>query len=178
MHDIEQRLQESANRFSNAANAQEGRIKALEVELARLNKQKLYLVDELERMTILEDLQSQQKASDNLNTIEAKIRGVEEALQDTSVASIAQGYWDECAAYMHSLQNHFQDKWAKAQELREALLKELKELGELKRVSENVAYRANQVQALLKKQEMQPIKASWRHHEAAAIPVETVRKYL
>jgi hypothetical protein len=55
MTDIELLLEESAQRFSDAANNQQSKIKNLEVELAKLHKVQNSLIAELERAEVLGD---------------------------------------------------------------------------------------------------------------------------
>jgi hypothetical protein len=176
MTDIELLLEESAQRFSDAANNQQSKIKNLEVELAKLHKVQNSLIAELERAEVLGDKVGREKAASDIDIVGAKIIGVEKAIADLDITALAQGLWTECESYKHSLENQFQSRWAKAQELKEALLEELRQLGGIKRVSEIVAYRANQVSIQLNRQPMNPIKSGVVHNQTFEIPFTLVTK--
>jgi hypothetical protein len=76
MHDIELLLNESAQRFSDAANNQQSKIKNLELELAKLHKVQNSLIAELERAEVLGDKVGREKAASDIDIVGAKIISV------------------------------------------------------------------------------------------------------
>jgi hypothetical protein len=118
----------------------------LDKELTVLRKQLGYLLDDLDRMVIMEEnpgvIDNKKQQISQINT---KIQGREKAIRVLYVHPYAQAVWDEGEAILHFLKEQIQEQYSKSYTLKEQYLESLREIGALRKQSKDIADQASRV---------------------------------
>lgn len=119
---------------------------ALDKELEVLRKHLSFLESDLERMVVMGanpgDIANK---GEQMVPIKTKILEKEKAINTLHIAPFAEAVWQEGEAILHHLKSQVQEQYAKCYEAKERYLNELAKIGELKKVSEQIAGESSRV---------------------------------
>lgn len=146
---------ESVKLFNKASNDIKYYQTQLKGEKDKLERQRGYFVDSLERAELIEDDDAVTKSKYGLEIIDKKLKEIDEKLNGMGLVQHAEDVFTESEEEINKLKVRFQNQWETIIKARIQFLQELKKLGELRKMAAGICYGTNGAASVLRRNPLQ-----------------------
>jgi hypothetical protein len=168
---------ESLKKYNSYCASFQERKKALEEEQAKHKRHLSVFSSELETASLLQDAGRIAKAQAGVDLLTQRLSGVKEELSETDSKPLAEQVLLESEELMGQLNQAVQGQWQRAREKRIEFLRELEELGRLRRQSAELSWATQSAMRDLNRNPLSEIRFGVNRLEFL-VSQELVDKYL